>query len=153
MLMGISVYIYIYIQAKIRRVVEDGWKAVEEMISLGALCQLGVSVQSVGGEAVEEKRLGCHALHRWVSSLSQTKGFHHVESWDGKHMTAIKWGSFKMSLLWERGQLDSPLTMLFLMVTSGQTATQQDSTESYNQASFSVWTKILKDHVIRTHLK
>lgn len=50
------------------------------MISLGALCKLDVSVQGVGGEGVEDKRLGCHALHRRVSFLSQTKGFHHVKS-------------------------------------------------------------------------
>lgn len=50
-----------------------------EMISLGALCQLDVSVQRVCGEGVEDKRLDCHALHRRVSSLSQTECFHHVK--------------------------------------------------------------------------
>lgn len=107
------------------------------MISLGALCQLDVSVQSEGGESVEDKRLGCHALHRRVSILSQTKCFHHVKSWNGNHMTETKWGDVSgiqnepfslVSFVW--GQLVVPLTMLFLMVTSGQTATQQGSVES-----------------------
>lgn len=70
-----------YIQAKIGMLIKnDERRTVEEKSSLGALCQLGVSVQSVGGEAVEDKRLGCHALHRRVSFLSQTKGLHHVKS-------------------------------------------------------------------------
>lgn len=36
---------------------------VEETLPPGALGQLDVPVQDVGGEAVEDERLGGHALH------------------------------------------------------------------------------------------
>lgn len=41
--------------------------------------------------------------------------------------------SLKRNLFKERGWLVSPLTMLFLMVTSGHTGIQKDGTESYKQ--------------------
>lgn len=53
---------------------------VEEMLPPGALGQLGVPVQDIGGEAVEDERLGGHAVHRRVRSLRQSEGLHHVES-------------------------------------------------------------------------
>lgn len=53
---------------------------VEETLPPGALGQLGVPVQDVGGEAVEDERLGGHALHRRVPSLRQSEGLHHVEA-------------------------------------------------------------------------
>lgn len=128
-----------------------GTRTKQGTVSLDALRQLNVSVQGVGGEGVEDKRLCCHTFHGRVSSLSQTKCFHHVKPWDNKHMTeaykTICWQLFflkllfqffKMRLLWESlqfyvwRQLVSPLTMLFLMVTSGHTATQEGSVESLN---------------------
>lgn len=53
---------------------------------------------------------------------------HTYDSNKGRFSDLVSW-----AIQNERGQLVSPLTMLFLMVTSGQTAIQQDSTESCNQ--------------------
>lgn len=50
------------------------------LVSPGALCQLDVSVHGVGGDGVEDERLGSHALDRRVSSLGQAERLHHVEA-------------------------------------------------------------------------
>lgn len=74
-------------------------------VSLGALCQLDVSVQAVGWTGVEDERFCHHALYRRVSSRGQTERFHHVKPCSERENTDIRHLQFLFSFVQKCGRI------------------------------------------------